>query len=560
MKAILKSFFIVALWITFATSCIEEIDPMGQGARVTVDQAGNAPNSYNNFVNAITSTLVGAFTYSGGSHTPYDYGYPSFFLMRDYMGNDLAVSGDNNWYSTWYICGTGLGPGYAACQYPWTYFYKWIKNCNTVIYLAGEEPEAEKQTGAGIAYAMRAMFYSDLAQMFAPKTYAEDKEALTVPLQLETTTVADAAHNPRVTNEMMWEFILSDLDKAEVYLAGYKRTDIYTPDLSVVYGLKARAYLVMEDWANAVKYAKLAQNGYSMMTKEQYTSRETGFNTPNSSWMFGVTFMPTDPNILENDGDSSWASWMSIELNPTVSGCGYASNYGQPPIIDRHLYETMPATDFRKDCFVDFALDGLSEDDCIKALEAYSDYPDWVYLTGHDSNYKRVGGLSLKFRLAGGNAGHDNQYIGFVVAVPVMRVEEMYLIEAEAAGMQNEGNGIALLTAFAQTRDASFVYGTHTDAYGNTSTPQFRNEVWWQRRAEFWGEGLATYDIKRLKKGIIRSYANSNHQSPYRWNITTTPNWMTFCIVQTDTNYNSSIKESDVPIQPDLKDHDEYQW
>ena len=559
MKAILKSLLVVVLGITFVTSCIEEFDPQGRNKQISAEQAANAPGAFDNFVNAITSTLVGTFPFGNNNNYPWDYGYPTFYLMRDYMGNDLPVSGDNNWYQTWYTCGSALGPQYLNCQIPWTYYYSWIKSCNTVLALAGEEPETDKITGAGIAFAMRAMFYMDLAQMYAPKTYAVDRGAATVPVVKETTALEDLAYNPRATNEAMWAFILSDLDKAEAYLAGYTRSNVYTPDLSVVYGLKARAYLVMADWANAVTYAKLAQNGYSIMTKDQYTSRETGFNTPNSSWMLGVSFKPTDPNILLNDSDSSWASWMCIEVNPYVSGCGYASNYGQPPIIDRHLYETMPATDFRKNCFVDFALDALSEAECIKALEAYSDYPAWVYLTGHDSNYGAVGGLSLKFRLAGGQAGHDNQYVGFVVAVPMMRVEEMYLIEAEAAGMQNEGNGISLLTTFAQTRDASFVYGTHTDAYGNTSTSQFQNEVWWQRRAEFWGEGLATYDVKRLNKGIIRRYAGSNHPAPYRWNTTSPPDWMNFCIVQSETNYNFECENNNIPIRP-ATESEEYQW
>jgi len=315
----------------------------------------------------------------------------------------------------------------------------------------------------------------------------------------------------------------------------------------------------MEDWPNAQKYAKLAQNGYTVMTKDQYTSRATGFNTPTTSWMFGVTFKPTDPNILLNDGDSSWASWMCIEVNPDVSGCGYASNYGAPPIIDRRLYETIPASDFRKDCFVDFDLDDLSKADCIAALEAYSDYPEWVYRTGYDANYHAVGGLSLKFRLAGGQAGHDNQYIGFVVAVPLMRVEEMYLIEAEAAGMQNEANGIALLTTFAKTRDASYEYGTHRDAYGNTATPAFQNEVWWQRRVELWGEGFATFDIKRLNKGVIRSYANTNHLESYRWNTISPPDWMNLCIVQTSTNYNFDSTNNPIPIRPE-RESEEHVW
>jgi hypothetical protein len=560
MKKILLSLSIVAFLLICATSCIEEIDP--QSATVTAEQAGNAPGSYNNFVDAITASLAGQFTYSGTSHTPYDYGYPSFYLMRDVQGQDIAVNSTGSWYNTWYSCGTGLGPQYAVSQYPWTYYYKWIKNCNTVLSLAGAEPTSDKVTGAGIAYAMRAMFYMDLARMFAQKTYALDKNSETVPIVTEVTAVTDLTYNPRATNEDMWAFILSDLDIAEKYLGGYKRADIYTPDLSVVYGLKARAYLVTEDWANAQKYAKLAQNGYSIMSKDDYTSRLTGFNTPNSSWIFGLTFKPDDPNILLNDGDSSWASWMVIEIDPNVSGCGYAANYGNPMRIDRHLYETIPASDFRKDCFVDFALDELpTDDDIIYGLTAYSDYPEWIYNVGYatSSSHFEVGGLSLKFRPGGGDAGRHNQYIGFTVAVPIMRVEEMYLIEAEAAGMQNEATGIALLTTFAKTRDASYVYGAHRDAYGNTSTPAIRNEVWWQRRIELWGEGSATFDIKRLNKGIIRSYANNNHVETSRWNTTAPPDWMNWCIVQTETNYNYSCTNNPTPIKP-ASDSEPYVW
>jgi hypothetical protein len=558
MKKIILSLLAVALGLALATSCIEEIDP--SNSTITGEQAGNAPGAYDNFVNAITSTLTGKFTYSGSSHTPYDYGYPSFFLKRDVMGQDIALGYSGSWYSQWYACGVGLGPQYAVSQYPWTYYYGWIKNCNTVLSLAGQEPDADKVTGAGIAYAMRAMFYMDMARMFAPKTYALDKNAETAPIVAETTSLDDLSHNPRATNEVMWAFILSDLDKAETYLAGYKRADVYTPDLSVVYGLKARAYQVMEDWPNARKYAKLAQDGYAVMNEAQYTSRDTGFNTPNASWMFGLTYKPDDPNILENDADSSWGSHMCLEIDPVGSSCGYAANYGQQQLIDRHLYETIPATDFRRNCFVDFALDELAtKAEIVEGLKAYSDYPEWVYTTGYDGYYGAVGGLSLKFRAAGGEEGHRNQYIGFVVAVPMMRVEEMVLIEAEAEGMQNEAEGIALLTDFAKTRDASYVYGTHTDAYGNTATSTFRNEIWWQRRVEFWGEGFATFDIKRLNKGIIRSYADTNHQELNRWNTTAPPDWMNWCIVQTETNYNYSCTNNPTPTKPD-SNSEEYKW
>ena len=340
-----------------STGCLQETFP--QQGTVTVDQAGEAPNSFNNFVTACTSTMSGEFIYSGSSYSPYDFGYTSFFLQRDVMGQDIVCEDtDSEHYTTWYTCGVALGPTYAICQLPWTLYYGWIKNCNVVISLAGEQPSADHITGAGIAYAMRAMFYMDLARMFAPQTYKGHPEALTVPIITEKTTNEQATNNPNATNEKMWEFILSDLDKAEEYLADYQRPDKTTPDLSVVYGLKARAYLTMEQWADAEHYAKLAQSGYTMMTEEQYLDHNTGFNTPNDAWMFMTEFDAEDPNITANDGDSSWGSQMILEITEQ-SGCGYAANYGTPKRIDAHLLETIPQTDWRRKCFIDPELDEM---------------------------------------------------------------------------------------------------------------------------------------------------------------------------------------------------------
>lgn len=560
MKNILRISFAAIASLFIFSSCIKEANPMT--STVTAAQVAAAPGSFDLFVDALTSTLAGQFTYAGNDTRAYDFGLPTFFLQRDVMGQDIVYP-YQNWFTAWYTS-TYLGPSYAYSQLPWTYYYGWIKGCNDVITLAGDD--IKKRDGAGQAYVMRAYFYMDLARMFAQKPYLVDKTSVSVPIVKETTSVEDLATNPRATNEDMWAFILSDLDKAQELLTdtvdengekipGYSRKDKFTPDSTVVFGLKARAYLETGDWANAVTYAKKAQKGYTIMTGAQYTDKDLGFNTPNDSWIFGLTYKADDPNILLNDGDSSWGSMMCIEINPTVSGCGYAANYGQPFLIDRHLYETIPATDFRKSCYIDFAIDDIDDDAAkIAALNAYSakGHGDWLKNTGDViEGYNKVGGLELKFRTAGGDAGRDNQYIGFVVAVPLLRVEEMVLIEAEATGRQNEAEGIALLEAFAKTRDASYVYGMHNEAYGNTSTGTFLNEIWWQRRVEFWGEGLATFDIKRLQKGIIRSYPGTNHTDLYQWNTTTTPEWMNLCIVQTETNYNTACTNNPDPIAPE---------
>lgn len=536
----------VSLLALLLTGCMQTFEPQGAGFIVSKKQVADAPNAFDDLLNATTNDLVGGFPYGNNSDRANDFGLPAFFIMRDVRGQDM-IPALLNWWGNFYKS-TWLGPTTANAQMPWTCYYKWIKSCNLVISMAGETPTEYQKSGVGIAYAMRAYYYLEMAQLFVNAPYSKDPTAVTVPYVTEATSNVDLMKNPRLPYKEMCEKILADLDQAEKYLAGYKRTTKEMPDLSVVYGIKARTYLIMCDWANAEKYAKLAQQGYSVMTGEQYTDRNLGFNTPNDSWMLCMTIKPDDPTIRFNDADTSWGSHMILEINPdaSVSQCGYASNYGQPLVIDRHLYETMPESDARKLCFVDFAINDLpSRDAQLKALEKYSDYPFHLYMTGastwgvrKDIKTTNVGGLSLKFRAAGGKEGRDNQYIGFCVSIPMMRVEEMKLIEAEAAGMQSEGRGIALLTEFAKTRDPQYVYGTHNEAYYNPNNTAFQNEIWWQRRVEFWGEGISLFDIKRLGKGIIRSYKGTNHIDKFQWNVDHTPDWFNYCIVDTEVNYN----------------------
>ena len=552
MKRIFNIVMAGTLVLGGLSSCIEQIDP--QTSNVTSEQASNAPGAFDNFVAGLTNGLVGEFVYSGSDQSPYDYGYPSFYIIRDVMGNDIVMDSDGDWYQSWYTCSRALGPQYAVCQLPLTYFFGWIKDCNSVISMYKSSPSDLKKNGAGIAYCMRALYYLDAVQMWGESTYAKNPDGLTVPKRTDENV--STTNMPRMTYKEAFSFILSDLDKAEELLEGYERENVYTPNINVAYGLKARVYLLMEDWENAEKYAKLAQNGYTMMTNQEYTDRKHAFNTPNSSWIMGLTFKPTDPNITANDGDSGWGSHMIAEVQ--ASGMGYAANYGRPKRIDAHLFSTIPSTDIRKSCYIDPAVDDLEGDDLIDALSAYSDVPEQLALTGASTDAGVLGCFQLKFRPKDGE--HVDQYKAWTVAVPMMRVEEMKLIEIEAAGMQDEARGKQMLEEFAKVRDPQFTYGEHEkDSYYNGQTGGFRNEVWWQRRVELWGEGFATYDIKRLQKGIIRSYPGTNHLQDYRWNVETMPQWMVFCFVQTESNYNKDLVPNPTPNH-EVGDDPEYIW
>lgn len=534
MKNIFKIAIVALSAASLMTSCMKEINPQSNYA--TSDQVAAAPGAFDMYVSAITASMVGS--YSFGSSYGYDLGgYPTFMLQWGVMGQDIVIE-DGSTFNVWYTSHYALGSQYLICQMPWTYFYKWINNCNIVLGIIGGEPNDDQKFGAGTAYACRAFCYMDLARMFAQETYALNKESETVPLVTETTQ--DLANNPRATNEVMWAQILSDLDNAEKYLAGYDRgTDTDKFDVSVVYALKARAYLTMENYPEAEKYAKLAQEGYSPLTEAQYMDRNAAFNTPNNAWIHSFTYEASDPAIKENDSDTNWGCQWFLEGQ---HGCWYASNYGQPKRIDAHLYSTIPDTDFRKMCFIDPSVDDMSRAEAVNFLANYTDYPEVVVDTPSDAGY--LGYIVMKFRAAGGDAGRKDNYLGTVVSVPSIRVEEMILIEAEAIGMQagREAEGISKLTAFAKTRDAAYEYNSQIS---------FRDNVWWQRRVELFGESaLATFDIKRLNKGITRSYTGTNHIDGYQWNTTSVPQWMHLCIVQTETNFNRACTNNPTPIQP----------
>ncbi|MCD8313539.1 MAG: RagB/SusD family nutrient uptake outer membrane protein [Bacteroidales bacterium] len=564
MRNMMKPVLAAAASMVLLQGCLEVIQP--HTSYVTDEQVDNALGAFDKFTAACTNALTGSFIYGGTTYVyVYDFGYPSLYLTHDVMGQDIVIEDSaNETYITWYNCATELNSHYAACHFPWQFYYDWIWSCNKVIDMAGEEPAEDEHYGLGIAYCMRAMFYMDLARLYSQKTYTQDLTSETVPIVTETTTTDDLFVNPRATNEEIWSFIMSDLDRAEDYIADYSRPDKTTPDLSVVYGMKARAYLTMEDWPNAELYARKAQEGYTLLTEEQYLDRDNGFNSPNSSWMFCMTYQSSDPNIISNSANSCWGSQMIVEVGS--SGCGYAASYGAPKRIDEHLYSTIPQTDWRRKCFLDFALDDMDSDEALEALSEYSDVPQDLANTAAATISGRLGGIEVKFRPNGGE--HTNQYNAFLVSVPIMRVEEMCLIEAEAAGMQDEARGIQLLTDFAKTRDPEYVYGSHcSEAYGNDATGDFRNEVWWQRRVELWGEGFATFDIKRLDKGIIRSYAGTNHIENDRWNYggytsnagNVHPDWMDLVLPQTETNYNTLCTQNPTPQKPS-SDSPEYQW
>lgn len=488
------------------SSCIEETFP--EGGNVTSGQISESPFAMEDIAASIPTILI---TNHLGMGDHFDFGYPGIFGATDRMvGEVFPVSqnlpGGNQYYDRWQAWLYPDIGGLSATG--WTDFfylnyYQFIYSANEVISIASQSESGG--VALGIAKAFRAMCYLDMARMYDPlpakapdrPSYESELEAvkgLTVPIVREGATLEQLENNPRATREEMFNFILSDLTDAESLLADYQPASKNMPSQAVVYGLLARTYLWLggfeetyegfvtgtEAYKKAAEYARKAINasGCTILTESQWLDPKTGFNTVNNAWMWAM--IQTTDTVLNNL--LSWAAHMSLEA---VYGYGY----GAQPGISVFSYERISDTDFRKKSYV-------------TADRSYAAAQPYMSLT--EEEFKTVAPYaSYKFHTAGGEK--SNFTIANVVDIPMMRVEEMYLIEAEATAHYDEATARTLLTSFMAHRDPNYRIPA--------ATTDLVEEIIFQKRIEFWGEGIIYYDMKRLNMSMHNADTGTNAPS-----------------------------------------------
>ena len=530
MKTKISTLFVglgIAASSLLTTGCIEETFPTS-GA--TEDQLGASAKATEALVWAMPAYLNTPMSHA---ENHYEWGYGAMMHIRDVMTTDFAVVATGyDWFSSWALT-QGQSNNNIYPQYIWNFYWKSIQTTNNLIAAINEETATEGQLGMlGNGLAFRAMYYLDMAQMFeflpsdvypnGVNPSGNDVTNLTVPIVREGMTEADARNNPRVSREEMAAFILEDLNKAEQYIskspfAGNKAL----PNLACVYGLKARYHMWLAGENNDVENLQKAKEAARMaitlggapMSKDACLSTTAGFNTL-SCWMWGSQMVAEDDCV--KTGIVNWTSWMSNETD-----FGYAAA-GAYNMIDASMYNRIADTDFRKLMWkapAGTALDGKSQ--WLKP-----DYAEATPVYG-----------SLKFRPANGAYKTPNE--GAVSAYPLMRVEEMYFIEAEAAARLGEGSGL-LVDFMTQYRDPEYVCKA-------SSVEDIVEEIVFQKRVELWGEGHAFFDFKRLNMSVTRGYGGTNHQDASRFNTNGRPAWMSLSIVITEENNNAALKGFENP-------------
>ena len=257
MKNTIFKFSALLAAVVLSASCIQESVPVG--GSVTQAQVSASDFALMSMINAMPASMsasgTGGYAGSYGDHT--DFGIPGIHLRTEHMLEDIATMADNPYYNRFYAYDLNQAQGYqyTYCAYFWDMYYTWIRLANDVIASmvpaiedgADEETMVQLRHNLGQAYAYRAWCYLDLARLFEPMTnkYTEvtkDILGLTVPIVDENTTFEDCKKNPRVSREVMYQFILDDLARAEEYL-NPAATTFSQPSLMMVNGLYARTYL-----------------------------------------------------------------------------------------------------------------------------------------------------------------------------------------------------------------------------------------------------------------------------------------------------------------------------
>ncbi len=540
MKFINKILVFTALGMgaTMLTGCLDETEP--ESATVTEKQVQEStlateaavlamPAYFNHYDDAIVNR---------GWHYPFGYGANMY--IRDLMTGDMGHD-KTNYASHFYYWAQNKyqGDGYVFCQYVFNYYYGFVLTINTAIGAVNPENATDQQLGwLGAAYAFRALAYLDLARTyeFLPNDKFPDGKNkdgnvvtnLTVPIVTESMAVEETMNNPRAKREDMFNFILSDLDNAEKYIVNlHNYVNNTLPDIACVYGLKARLYMWVEDYANAQKYARLAIDNARVqpMTEDDCLDPTTGFNTI-SKWMWGSQQTKEDDTV--SSGIINWTSWLS---NQTTFGyTGFAEANMPYNVIDQRMYDRISNTDFRKLEFLAPAESPLREKNRL------------IPGTEEMINENMTQLASLKFRP---NAGNYKEYsTGAASAYPVMRVEEMYFIEAEAAAHQNAEQGKQLCIDFMKNyRDPNYNIGQAADLI---------DEIVFQKRVELWGEGQTFFDIKRLNMSVTRGYPGTNFYSTTRLNTNGRPAWMNFVLIRSEENVNKAVVGWNNPDPSDL--------
>ena len=440
-----------------------------------------------------------------------DWGFLMILFCNDLEGADALIADSfYNWFSP---CGdlSSRDPELLNPKIRYGTLYNMITSVNSFLGSFGEEvTDPDKINMIAQARALRAWSYMLWANDFQ---FSYQKAADKPAVQIMTQETDNPHALSRSSVKDVYNLILEDLDYAVMHLEGSSRISKMYIDGNVAHGLRARAYLNMGEWDHAYADAEAAAKGYSPATLEE-VSKPYFYDISEHNWIWGYD-MTTEVALEFRYATTS--SWLR-----SFSGWGYATAGRLYTCINKLLYDKIPERDIRKQWWVDedlrsTLLNGLT----------WPGFDDVAYADDGDEKRRYVPYTNVKFGCYKVGTVYNDE------DMPLMRVEEMILIQAECLARQgNEAKAKKTLEDFVRTcRDESY--------YVNLSPRSLLDEIWFQRRVELWGEGFFASDMKRLDKPLVRFHDDKGNIAPkFRFNLPSDDPWLLlrFSVNVRDTN------------------------
>ncbi len=471
------SFLLIAAFLTLSACTkgfLEEPKPTQQVSSNDVFATPDGARAYfNGIYRRLRSQWRNLNSTAGGSTDA--WGIVSINLAREQKGDDVINPG--GWYQFDYRH-ENREPTYRRTIFTWSYFYEFINQVNILLdgVTKSTYPEATKKALSAEARGLRAWLYFEAIREFQ-HTILKDPNAPGIPVYTEPTN-PDTKGAPRGTIRQVYDLINADIDFAVANL-GNARVLKSNINRDVAYGLQARIALEQGQWAKAKDAASKARQNYTLNADEY----RNGFSDLESEeWMWAFPNTETDGQTLYYGIPNSF--WDKL-------GEGYDNFY-----INEAFVQKFAPTDVRN-LFIN---------------------------TGSSSAQRRW--ATAKF----------GQGVNFNSALPMMRVAEMYLIEAEAKAELGEADAGALLFALQRDRDETAVKS------GNTGKALV-DEILLERRKELYGElGINFLDLKRRQLPLRRT---GNHAAAFRFTIPANDPRFILKIPQREIDANDAIDAQD---------------
>lgn len=510
-------FLLLILSVSLFVGCVD-LDTYPESQYITEDQKKETaeldPNKVEASVNAVFtqfSVYMGALGSGAGRHN--DFGYPAIMLSLDTSGNDV-ICDDNgyNWFANSLMYNDRVYTSNES-QIIWSTIYKQIYATNSVIgTIDPETTESTAQFYLAQALATRAFDYWVLAQIYQFNYVGNESKPCVPLITEENASIVGVEGAARATVQETYTLILSDLDAAVILMEATQKTpaDKRYVSKAVAYGLRARVNLTMQKWGEAAADAKKAIENAGSPYSITDVSVPTFINSSDASWMWGIVIAETDRVVTS--GIVNFPSHMGS------LSYGY-TNYSGGRQINKKLYNTIPESDVRKGWWLN--AEGVSPNLNTAQLDFMESNSLPPYTHTKYAPYKNEVGTST-------NASD----------IPLMRVEEMYLIQAEGMAMSGDAGAKAFLESFIKTyRDPEYTCLA-------TSAADLQDEIFRHRRIELWGEGLNWFDVMRLNKGVDRRGAGYPN-SPAIFNIAANDPVLLYRIPEKEIQGNLLIDEED---------------